>query len=105
MDFYKFININTIEKFENRYIKIGDTIYTNPTPATLRLAGYKPLNDNLNDLPATLNNNEYIDITYTDTDSEIVTNYTIKTYPDNNIQIQDEMPLELNINQEGQDEQ
>lgn len=100
MDYYKFINTNTIQKLENNYVTIDNVIYTNPTSETLKMAGYKPLNENLDNLPTTLNDGEYVDITYVDGTDEILANYTVKEYPVNDI---DEIDIsEFNIiNQEG----
>lgn len=73
MEFYKFIDENTIKKYKNGFIIYDNTIHANPDEATLRLAGYKPLSDN----PPEVGENQYLTRTYADCDDCITAVYTV----------------------------
>lgn len=72
---YKFIDNRTIKHFSGMYVDIDGIIYTNPTEETLRLAGYKELEDSK---PPEYNpETQYLDITYK-SGSKIKVIYTVK---------------------------
>ena len=72
---YKFINENKIEKFKGGFIVYEGKIYTNPTEETLRLAGYKELDEG--EMPEYDPATQYVEITYEDGE-KIKVIYTVK---------------------------
>ena len=86
MEFYKFIDENTIKKYKNGFIIYDNTIHANPDEATLRLAGYKPLSDN----PLEVGENQYLTRTYADGEDCITAVYTVHEYEDIELGVQEE---------------
>jgi len=43
MEYYKFIDEYTVEKYEGGFLVLDGKIYTNPTATTLKSAGYKTI--------------------------------------------------------------
>lgn len=75
MELYKFIDENRVKKYNGGFIVLGNRIYTNPTAATIKKAGYKPLASV--ELPEYDADNEYIMTTYEDGKKEITPIYTV----------------------------
>ena len=86
MEFYKFIDENTIKKYKNGFIIYDNMIHANPDEATLRLAGYKPLSDN----PPEVDENQYLTRTYADGEDRITAVYTVHEYEDIELGVQEE---------------
>lgn len=71
MQYGKLIN-GTFKPFTGRYIRCNGRIYTNPTGATLRQLGYKPLVTA--DMPEE-QEGKYIVTVYTESETEIIQLY------------------------------
>ena len=79
---YKFINQNQTERYKGGFIVYDNKIYTNPTEETLRLAGYKELEEA--EMPEYDPETQYVETTYEDGENITVV-YTVKdiNVPDN----------------------
>ncbi|MBR7116656.1 MAG: hypothetical protein IKC87_03010 [Clostridia bacterium] len=64
----------TLEIYRKRYIKIGNTLITNPKESSMREAGYKPIL--LGDAP-TLKLGQRLDISYVDDGDSIRSVYQV----------------------------
>lgn len=78
MEYYKFIDKNTVKKYTHGFIIHDNMIHANPDEATLRLAGYKPLTDN----PPEIGDNQYRTCVYVDGEDCITAMYTVHDYED-----------------------
>lgn len=72
---YKFIDRYNIKKFNDRFIKISDVVYTNPTVDTLMEAGYKPVR--AEDEPIYNSGTQYLTIYYQDSQDYIIQKYEV----------------------------
>lgn len=75
MKLYKFINENKIKQYDGGFIVLDNRIYTNPSSKTIKKAGYKSLKRVAR--PQYDKNNEYLKVTYQDTETTIMPTYEV----------------------------
>ena len=79
MGLYKYVNENTIKKYNGGFVVLNNRIYTNPKPDIVAAVGYKPLAEV--ELPEIDAETQYIVTTYQD--GEVITPvYTIEEIPE-----------------------
>lgn len=74
MEFYKFVDANTIEKYKGGFVVLDGKIHTNPGAEVLAAVGFKQLVEGAR--PEYDSATQYLNPSYTDGDI-ITVNYTI----------------------------